>query len=301
MNTDFDLNSYSAQMYNYNQQNTSQYNYADQIYPQRPDQPECPFFLKNGMCAYGSSCKFNHPPQVKSIPYEPATENRSGPLPRRFATACPFYLKTGICRYGMECRFDHPPLNAQTSEQQSTTGDFGNLFPEGFGLNMNLVDQSLPLNPGAPDCQFFLKTGNCSFGFKCRYNHPVERIGSMPVLAEDKSERMPCLYYMKTGNCRYGHACRFKHVLAGQVQEFKRQEDVEGMFMNLPRRPAASPCIFYLRTGKCAYGENCKFDHPDNRFLYAGMKYNTSMLQNNYSLMSNSMIPQDQVNNYSKF
>jgi len=241
----------------------------------------------------GSSCKFHHPSQVKAIPYEPTQENRYGPLPRRFATPCPFYMKTGICRYGMECRFDHPPLNGQSSQYQAGAGELTSLFPEGFGINMNFIDHSLPLNPGAPDCQFFLKTGNCSFGMKCRYNHPAEKVGSMLVQPEDKSDRMPCLYFMKTGNCRYGQACRFKHITAEQAQDLKRQEEI--LFSNLPKRPGASPCIFFLRTGKCAYGENCKFDHPDNRHLYAGIKFDNSMMQNSYSFLTNPTL-QNQIN-----
>jgi hypothetical protein len=30
--------------------------------------------------------------------------------------------------------------------------------------------------PGEPDCQFFVKTGNCRFGESCKFNHPPEKV-----------------------------------------------------------------------------------------------------------------------------
>jgi hypothetical protein len=32
-----------------------------QLLPQRPDEPNCIFFLKNGRCKYGSTCRYHHP------------------------------------------------------------------------------------------------------------------------------------------------------------------------------------------------------------------------------------------------
>jgi len=38
--------------------------------------------------------------------------------------------------------------------------------------------------PGEPDCQFFLKTGNCKFGESCKFNHPPEKV---PCLRQSRS------------------------------------------------------------------------------------------------------------------
>jgi len=38
-------------------------------YPVRPGKKDCQFYLKNGLCRYRSSCRFNHPtqrPQVRT-------------------------------------------------------------------------------------------------------------------------------------------------------------------------------------------------------------------------------------------
>lgn len=30
-------------------------------FPERPDEPDCIYFLRTGVCGYGSRCRFNHP------------------------------------------------------------------------------------------------------------------------------------------------------------------------------------------------------------------------------------------------
>lgn len=32
-----------------------------EVYPERPGEPECSFFLKTGDCKFKSNCKFHHP------------------------------------------------------------------------------------------------------------------------------------------------------------------------------------------------------------------------------------------------
>ena len=37
-------------------------------YPIRPGQPNCNFYMRTGSCAFGPTCKFNHPlPQLKEV------------------------------------------------------------------------------------------------------------------------------------------------------------------------------------------------------------------------------------------
>lgn len=35
-------------------------------------------------------------------------------------------------------------------------------------------EQSFPERPGQPECQYFMRTGDCKFGSSCRYHHPSE-------------------------------------------------------------------------------------------------------------------------------
>ncbi|KAJ0768938.1 putative transcription factor C3H family [Helianthus annuus] len=32
-----------------------------ELYPERPDEADCIYYLKTGVCGYGSRCRFNHP------------------------------------------------------------------------------------------------------------------------------------------------------------------------------------------------------------------------------------------------
>lgn len=33
----------------------------ENVFPERPDQPECQFYMKTGDCKFGATCKFHHP------------------------------------------------------------------------------------------------------------------------------------------------------------------------------------------------------------------------------------------------
>ena len=39
-----------------------------QFLPQRPDQPDCIYFLKNGRCKYGTTCRYHHPVKRRDEP-----------------------------------------------------------------------------------------------------------------------------------------------------------------------------------------------------------------------------------------
>lgn len=37
-------------------------------------------------------------------------------------------------------------------------------------------EQVFPERPGEPECQYYLKTGDCKYGPSCRYHHPRDRV-----------------------------------------------------------------------------------------------------------------------------
>ncbi|XP_038693852.1 zinc finger CCCH domain-containing protein 3-like [Tripterygium wilfordii] len=76
-----------------------------QNFPDRPDQPECRYFMSTGTCKYGSDCKYNHP---KERIAQPLFDNGLPSRPGR--AVCPTYSSYGLCKYGSTCRFDHPFL-----------------------------------------------------------------------------------------------------------------------------------------------------------------------------------------------
>ncbi|KAL5222430.1 hypothetical protein ABZP36_027143 [Zizania latifolia] len=86
------------------------------IYPQRPGETVCDFYMKTGFCKFSERCKFHHPidrsaPDVENWESsQQAVPLTLAGLPRREgADVCAFYMKTGACRFGVHCRFDHPP------------------------------------------------------------------------------------------------------------------------------------------------------------------------------------------------
>ncbi|KAL9244299.1 hypothetical protein vseg_018090 [Gypsophila vaccaria] len=71
--------------------------------PERPDQPECRYFMSTGGCKYGSNCKFHHPKGriahslgPHGLPLRPGEE------------ICGHFSTYGICKYGPTCKFNHP-------------------------------------------------------------------------------------------------------------------------------------------------------------------------------------------------
>ncbi|OMP08142.1 Zinc finger, CCCH-type [Corchorus olitorius] len=97
-------------------------------YPERPDQPECRYYMNTGTCKYGSDCKYHHPRE--RIPS--SAVNSIGPLglPSRPGQAvCSSYTTYGLCKYGPTCRFDHPYV--------------GYSYNYGLSLPLSVIDTSL--------------------------------------------------------------------------------------------------------------------------------------------------------------
>ncbi|MBA0728322.1 hypothetical protein Golax_001228, partial [Gossypium laxum] len=34
-------------------------------YPERPGEPDCSYYIRTGLCRFGATCHFNHPPNRK--------------------------------------------------------------------------------------------------------------------------------------------------------------------------------------------------------------------------------------------
>jgi hypothetical protein len=73
-----------------------------------------------------------------------------------------------------------------------------------------------PIRPGMPDCTFFMRSGLCKFGEKCRYNHPPEKAAIPPTgMVNGKYPIRPnkpvCQYWTSTGDCKFGKECTFNH------------------------------------------------------------------------------------------
>lgn len=113
------------------------------------------------------------------------------------------------------------------------------------------------------DCVYFLRTGNCAFGSKCRYNHPMAEKphGIVPNInmdeLPDRPGQMECQFFIKTGTCKFGPACWYHH-----PQPKSGGGQLQLNFLGLPLRPGEKDCTFYVQTGSCKYGSTCRFHHP---------------------------------------
>jgi len=74
--------------------------------PRRPGVSPCEFYLRTGECAYGLTCKWDHPtdrlgPKLNAVglPLRPGESN------------CTFYMRTGKCSFGQTCKWNHPDMN----------------------------------------------------------------------------------------------------------------------------------------------------------------------------------------------
>lgn len=65
------------------------------IFPERPDQPECQFYMKTGDCKFGAFCKFHHP-KDRLIPAPNCLLSPLGLPLRPVSSLCLLYIYSRI-------------------------------------------------------------------------------------------------------------------------------------------------------------------------------------------------------------
>lgn len=125
---------------------------------------------------------------------------------------------------------------------------------------LNLWEREVyPERPGLPDCAYYMRTGSCGYGAKCRYNHPRDRSSSLGVGEFPERVGEPaCQYYLRTGTCKFASSCKFNHPKNAGGSLTNAPLNIYGY----PLRPGERECSYYLKTGQCKFGITCKFDHP---------------------------------------
>ncbi|CAA2983436.1 zinc finger CCCH domain-containing protein ZFN-like isoform X1 [Olea europaea var. sylvestris] len=318
-------------------------------YPVREGEPDCSYYIRTGLCRFGSTCRFNHPPNRKLAI---ATARMKGEYPERIGQPeCQYYLQTGTCKFGSTCKFHHPRDKAGIAGKVA-------LNVLGYPLRLNEVE-----------CAYYLRTGQCKFGSTCKFHHPQPsnvmvslrgsvyppihspttpgqlsfpfsrasfvpsprwqspssyapvimpqgvisvpgwnpysaqlvsvsssesqhptagndphqdeaasmgsqfRSGSTPVdyYALQRDNEFPerpgqpeCQFYMKTGDCKFGAVCKFHHPRDRLIPI----PDCVLSPIGLPLRPGEAVCLFYSKYGICKFGPSCKFDHPMRVYTY---------------------------------
>ncbi|KAJ6841010.1 zinc finger CCCH domain-containing protein 8 [Iris pallida] len=236
---------------------------TEESLPERPGEPDCPYFMKTQKCKFGYRCKFNHPKYLVNQGVEFADTTT---LPERPSEPiCSFYAKTGKCKFGANCKFHHPkdlqiPSSGQdTGSLEQTQSAVQNIAAGYSMLATTFVpstpallhnSKGLPIRPGETDCPFYLKTGSCKFGATCRFNHP-DRTGNT---------MMP----YSTASLPIGLINPVASLMPGLDPLLARASFGVGPTV-YPQRPGQMECDFYMKTGHCKFGETCKFHHPVDR------------------------------------
>ncbi|XP_014618720.1 zinc finger CCCH domain-containing protein ZFN-like isoform X4 [Glycine max] len=276
-------------------------------YPERPGEPDCSYYMRTGLCRFGATCRFNHPPNRKLAI---ATARMIGEFPERIGQPeCQYYLKTGTCKFGATCKFHHP------KDQAGIAGR----------VALNIL--GYPLRPNEPECTYYLRTGQCKFGNTCKFHHPqpsnmMLSLRGSPVYPTVHSPTTPGQQsyaggtYIPSprwqGPSSYAPLILPQGVVSvpgwsaysgqmgsistsdspqqamrnGQTYGTSRQGELAGSqgaysqfrsgtvpvgFYTLqrenifPERPGQPECQFYMKTGDCKFGAVCRFHHPQER------------------------------------
>lgn len=106
----------------------------------------------------------------------------------------------------------HPSYNPYLPGSAAT--GFPSMQVQSTNLSRDMV---FPERPGLPECQYYMRTGDCKFGMSCRYHHPREQISSGPssILSPIGLPLRPgvpqCRFYSRHGVCKFGPTCKFDH------------------------------------------------------------------------------------------
>ncbi|KAE8681970.1 Zinc finger CCCH domain-containing protein 32 [Hibiscus syriacus] len=201
-------------------------------YPLRPGEKECSYYLKTGQCIFGITCKFHHPqPAGTSMPssapqfYQPV-QSPSVPIPEQYGGAstnvrvarppplAPVLSPGAQPAVGATSPYGLTQLSSSTP---SFAGPYPLLTSKTDFSSSNQKEHTFPQRTGEPECQYYLKTGDCKFGSSCRYHHPRDRVVPQtncilsPMGLPLRPGVQPCAFYLQNGHCKFGSTCKFDH------------------------------------------------------------------------------------------
>lgn len=98
-------------------------------------------------------------------------------------------------------------------------------------------------------CTFFLRTGTCAYGDRCKFKHPHDRpppqlnSRGYPVRACEQD----CAHYIKKGWCAFGLTCKFNHPELAPGMPFAMQQQQPAVIQQYPSNVySAVPVAYYV-------------------------------------------------------
>nr|GEV05478.1 zinc finger, CCCH-type [Tanacetum cinerariifolium] len=272
-------------------------------YPLRPDAEDCSYYMRTGMCKFGSNCRFNHPLRKRNQGAKDTRKQKDENFERHGPQQieCKYFSSSGGCKYGKACKYNH------------TKGKSA-LTPV---LEYNFL--GLPIRPGEKECPYYMRNGSCKYGPNCRFNHPDPTTGGtdgpatygnglLPLQTAAAQPNMPSwsaprtpdptaayvpMMYSPTQNIppptsdwngyqAPAPVAALPHVYPSSERglpippafylnnppadtNLYTHHQQPMPVSDYPERPGQPDCSYYMKTGDCKYKVSCKFNHPRNR------------------------------------
>ncbi|XP_057515789.1 zinc finger CCCH domain-containing protein 43-like isoform X1 [Amaranthus tricolor] len=255
--------------------------------PVRPSEVECTFYMRTGSCGYGANCRFHHPDPSAAKESQPRNSFPNGAYVRGGNNLSGMYpgdtmQASGISRGITDLSNGISSLNglpySGINYHQAMSPNAGWNQPKAqLNLKTHLPHQMVniskkqdpsmlyeqvmqseefPVRLGQPDCDYFMRTGDCKYRAACRYNHPVNRSSKLqlPLLSTNSP-------YTKSKNSD------FLGLTSGNIRRngptsLQLQQMPNGQY---PERPGQPECEFFMKTGNCKFKSACRFHHPKDR------------------------------------
>ncbi|XP_071710776.1 zinc finger CCCH domain-containing protein 67-like isoform X2 [Rutidosis leptorrhynchoides] len=270
-------------------------------YPVRPDAEDCSYYMRTGMCKYGSNCKFNHPLGRKNQPTMEFKKHREDNMERHGQPIeCKYYLSSAGCKFGKACKYNHTRVKTAIAPV----------------VEYNFL--GLPIRLGEKECPYYMRNGSCKYGPNCRFNHPdptavgggdVQTHGptmygndgpvvlqsptqpsmpswSAPRTPDPNAAFVPMMYSpnqnMPPPNSDWNGYQAAAHVYPSSERGLPippaffldnppsdtnvyTHHQQQMLVSDYPERPGQPECSYFMKTGDCKYRSTCKFHHPKSR------------------------------------
>ena len=158
----------------------------------------------------------------------------SGVSPSSVRVGRCWLYERGQCQRGSSCRYLHDVKTVRSDHP---------------GDSLTSVPRPQNGTPTATPCRYFLRTGRCAFGSKCRFSHCEKPLAAaeatdggresqaqaaesvvcsdQPVPRLDSDRRKLC-WFFRRGRCHFGEKCRHRHVLVSDKSVNEDQRPANG-------------------------------------------------------------------------